>query len=186
MVIDYNREKLMNAIVFFVRNTKHCHTLKLFKLLSFLDFEHYRQTGRPVTNLTYQALPKGPVPCELFETIKSGKGDLFDFIKINEIKDELSGQLLLREIKAKKKFDDKYFTTRELEIMERISLFFKELKAEDMSEFSHDPKMPWTKVFKKGEGTGETIPFELAFSSTPIVKEENTIEPDELEFLKQA
>ncbi|WP_423905919.1 hypothetical protein [Candidatus Spongiihabitans sp.] len=38
----------MNAIAYFSRNTKYCYTIKLFKLLYFLDFEHYRQTGSSV------------------------------------------------------------------------------------------------------------------------------------------
>ena len=51
MFVSRQREKLLNAIVFFVTRTKNCNTIKLFKLLNFLDFEHYRQTGESVTGL---------------------------------------------------------------------------------------------------------------------------------------
>ena len=58
MFVSRDREKLLNAIIYFLRETKHCHTLKLFKLLNFADFEHFRQKGRTITGLEYRA------PCE--------------------------------------------------------------------------------------------------------------------------
>jgi hypothetical protein len=42
MFVSHDREKLINAIVYFLGETNHCHTLKLFKLLNFSDFEHFR------------------------------------------------------------------------------------------------------------------------------------------------
>ena len=186
MKIDYSQEKLGNAIVYFVSNTKHCHTLKLFKLLNFLDFEHYRQSGMPVTKLTYKALPKGPVPTELYTYFNDPTNLIHQYIDINEIKDDADEKVLLREIKPKVKFDSQYFSNRELEIMDRLVLFFNEIQANDMSEFSHDPKQPWRKVYKRGEGEGEIIPLELARDSTPIVKGEETIGEDEMTFLKEA
>ena len=56
MIVTREREKLLNAMVFFCQKTKHCHTLKLFKLLNFLDFEHYRQAGRTVWFVVFIAL----------------------------------------------------------------------------------------------------------------------------------
>ena len=70
MLVTREREKLINAIIYFVNNTKTCGLVKLFKLLSFLDFEHFRQTGRSVTGLDYFAWPWGPVPRDLFFEIK--------------------------------------------------------------------------------------------------------------------
>jgi hypothetical protein len=43
MFVSRDREKLINAIIYFLRETKHCHTLKLFKLLYFADFEHFNR-----------------------------------------------------------------------------------------------------------------------------------------------
>jgi hypothetical protein len=55
MLITYERNKLINAIVYFAQNTQHLGKTKLFKLLYLLDFEHFRQTGRSVTGLDYYA-----------------------------------------------------------------------------------------------------------------------------------
>jgi hypothetical protein len=69
MLVTKERDKLISAIIYFVRSTKHCHTLKIFKLLNFLDFEHFRQTGRTVTGLRYSAWPMGPVPDDFWHEI---------------------------------------------------------------------------------------------------------------------
>jgi len=62
MLISRDREKLVNAIVFFAGNTRYCGKTKLFKLLYLLDFHHFRETGRSVTGLEYRAWKHGPVP----------------------------------------------------------------------------------------------------------------------------
>ena len=48
MLISRDREKLVNAIVFFADNTRYCGKTKLFKLLYLLDLHHFRETGRSV------------------------------------------------------------------------------------------------------------------------------------------
>lgn len=55
MFVSSTREKLINAIVFFAANTRHCGKVKLFKLLYLLDFAHFRETGRSVTGLGTRA-----------------------------------------------------------------------------------------------------------------------------------
>jgi uncharacterized phage-associated protein len=39
------------------------------KLLYFLDFIHFKQTGKCVTGLDYYAWKRGPVPKKLFDEI---------------------------------------------------------------------------------------------------------------------
>src|SRR5438128_1961604 len=117
------REKLLNAIIYFVSRTKRCHTLKLFKLLNFLDFEHFRQTGFGVTGLDYKAWPKGPVPSSLWHEInRGGDEDLRKAVSVVQINDELSEALLRRVITARAPFDKSYFSKRELEIMENLAM----------------------------------------------------------------
>ncbi len=184
LFVNHRREKLLNAIAYFTRNTRRCHTLKLFKLLNFLDFEHYRQTGRSVTGLSYQAFPKGPVPGELLNEIRQKSGKETSDLMVRETFDDMSGEVLRRDFGVPKDFDESYFTPRELEIMERLVLFFDEAGSNDMSAYSHDPKLPWKKIYGKGEGTGCTIPYELALEATPVVHDEPTIEKEEMLMLK--
>src|SRR5580693_8882535 len=99
MIVSRDREKLVNAIVYFLRETNHCHTLKLFKLLNFADFEHFRQTGRTIFNLDYRALPMGPVPTELYDELKQGgRSDLKAVVNLFAVKDEITDELLRRDL----------------------------------------------------------------------------------------
>jgi len=186
MFVSRDREKLLNAIIYFLRETNHCHTLKLFKLLNFADFEHFRQTGRTMFGLEYRALPMGPVPTSLLEEIKrGGENDLNAAIQLFEIRDDITKELRRRDLKPKAAFDKKYFSKREIKILERVAEFFKELKAADMSEFSHMKHLPWTIIYQGGKGTGHLIPPDLALSSDALVHEVPTIPREEMEYRKE-
>lgn len=196
MLVTKERDKLISAIIYFVRSTKHCHTLKLFKLLNFLDFEHFRQTGRTVTGLRYSAWPMGPVPDELWHEIKEGgAADLKAALAIIEddgqpspaalrtVDDEdwdvRRKQYRRRTLNPKRAFDKSIFTKRELMIMDRLSEFFRDFQAEDMKEFSHMKGLPWRRVFQNGAGNRKPIPPELSLESEPIMHEMLTIDEDE-------
>jgi uncharacterized phage-associated protein len=186
MLVSRNREKLINAIVYFLRETNHCHTLKLFKLLNLSDFEHFRQTGRTITGLDYRALPKGPVPTKLFDEIKEGGGnDLKAAVSLIDIKDGITDALLRRDLKPRVEFDKKWFTPRELKILARIAEFFRDLPSEDMSKFSHENKKPWASVYNNGKGTGRLIPPELALDAEPLMPEVPNIEAEELKYRRE-
>jgi uncharacterized phage-associated protein len=179
------REKLLNAIIYFVSNTKRCHTLKLFKLLNFLDFEHFRQTGFGVTGLDYKAWAKGPVPSALWHEInRGGDEDLRKAVTVFPIKDELSDALVKRVITARAPFDASYFSRRELDIMQKLAEIFSEVDGNDMSSISHLRNLPWRKVFKRGEGNRKTIPYELARTSDPIIGSLPTLSDEEYECRK--
>lgn len=186
MFISRDREKLVNAIVYFLRETNHCHTLKLFKLLNFADFEHFRQTGRTITGLDYRALPKGPVPTKLYDEIKrGGDPDLKSAMQLFEVKDEITETLLRRDLKARGQFEKKWFTPRELKILARIAEFFRDLPAEDMSTFSHGNKKPWASIYANGKGTGRLIPPDLIFDAEPLMPEVPRIDPEDLKYRKE-
>jgi uncharacterized phage-associated protein len=186
MIVLRDREKLINAIIYFLRETRHCHTLKLFKLLNFSDFEHFRQTGRTIFGLQYQALPKGPVPTELLDEIERGGGkDLKAAINLTEIRDEITGELKRRDLRPRIAFDKKWFTPRELKVLARIAEFFRDLKADDMSEFSQENKKPWASVYQNGKGQGQVIPPDLVFDAEPLMREVPSIDRDELEYRRE-
>lgn len=186
MFVSRDREKLLNAIIFFLRETYHCHTLKLFKLLNFADFEHFRQTGRTITGLDYKALPKGPVPTKLFDEIKrGGDKDLRATVNLIEVKDGITDALLRRDLKARTQFNQNWFTRRELKILARIAELFRDLPAEDMTKFSHENKKPWASVYDNGKGQGRLIPPDLAFDAEPLMKEVPNIDPEDLKYRRE-
>lgn len=158
----HQREKLVNAIAFFAAHTKHCGLVKSFKLLNLLDFEHYRQTGKSVTGMRYQAMQLGPVPTKKY----------YGYVK--------------HQLSDCKKCDTDWFSPRELTIMKRLVEMFKDAKSKEMIAYSHRPKMPWRKIYGKGEGVKREIPYELALQGKPIVDNEPTIDEDERLILQDA
>jgi uncharacterized phage-associated protein len=186
MFVSREREKLINTIVFFLKNTNHCHTLKLFKLLNLADFEHFRQKGRTITGLQYRALPKGPVPTALLDEFqRGGDKDLKTAVQLFAVKDEITDALLRRDLKPRVEFEKNWFTKRELRIMELVAEFFRDMRAEDMSEFSHGSKKPWASVYAEGKGTGKLIPPEGSLHADPLEHDAPTIDQEELNFRRE-
>jgi len=157
MIITHHREKLINAIIYLVTHTKYCGITKLMKLLYFLDFYHFKQTGKSVTGSDYFAWDKGPVSREVHrELSEKMTPDMEKSIKITEFEDSH-----FLKFSAKKKFDPEYFSERELKILDDLSFIFKDAKAEDMVEITHLKDKPWDKTLKE-KGPLHKINYMLA------------------------
>lgn len=163
MLIDRSREKLINAILYFVENTRNCGKTKLFKLLYLLDFEHYRQIGRSVTGLTYHAWEKGPVPPALDEEIEEPKEDLRERIDITCNPRGYQNTYPTWEIVSKGTLVADYFSQRELGIMEELAKLYRNTTANALIDITH--KMPpWKRTWEEeGRYFGE-ISYDLALS----------------------
>jgi uncharacterized phage-associated protein len=148
MIITHEREKLIDAIIYFVQNTKHCGLVKLFKLLYLLDFIHFRQAGRSVTGLNYCVWPRGPAPRELWHEIKGGpEEDLAQSVGF-ENPDETELKRLTR-IVARRQFDGRYFSKREKVILDKLAFIYLDAKADDMIEVTHLKGHPWETTLKE-------------------------------------
>ena len=115
MLITHNREKLINTIIYFADKVDKCGKVKLFKLLYFLDFEHYKLTGRSVTGLDYYAWKMGPVPVALYDEIESLEPDMAKALRFGEVA-VYGGRGSMLTINPKQAFDDSHFTRRELKL----------------------------------------------------------------------
>lgn len=167
MIITRHREKLINAIIYFAKETEHCGKTKLLKLLYFLDFYHFKQTAKSVTGLEYFAWEQGPVPKELFEELSGNmKADLKDAISLASTED-------FQKIVPKKKFNEDYFTNREKKLLKDLSYVFRDAKAEEMVEVSHLRNEPWDKTLKE-KGPRQKIDYMLS-----IDDEENSLSYNE-------
>ena len=174
-MIDRTNERLIHAMVFFIGKTKHCYKLKLFKLLYFLDFGHFRQAGRSVTGLEYFAWKMGPVPKSLYDKINSpGKLKKFFAFTQERFSDSDFASDKVMRISPKINFDENLFSKRELRIMNHLADLYKNLKAKDMTAISRDRKGPWRKALKEGNRPRQIIPYECALDDSPesISKEE--------------
>lgn len=176
-LVNKELEKRTNAILFFCKNVKYPYKLKIFKLLYFLDFIHFKQTGQSVTDLEYFTFTYGPVPLKFHEEIKTDRipEEIKSCIEIFIEKDNLTGEEKYTRFMPRKKADLTVFTKREQEILQFLAIVFKEAKAEEMSEISHLKNQPWDKTVKE-KGMGQKIDFLLALDEEALVDEDTAKE----------
>lgn len=181
MIITHNREKLINAIIFFAKNTKYCGKTKLCKLLYFLDFEHFKETGRSVTGADYYAWKMGPVPVALYEEIESPEPDMAEKVRFHE-KPAKKGLMLIVEPIAK--FDSSNFSNRERRIMKDLAREYRNYQAEDIVEKTHLVNQPWYKTYIENQAHQQIIPYDLVISEQEKDNMREAID-DRTEFLDQ-
>jgi uncharacterized phage-associated protein len=165
MLISRNRQKLIQAAVYFAANTEGCGKVKLFKLLYLLDFAHFRETGQSVTGLDYVAWKLGPVPIELAQEWEQLEPDMAEAIEI------LPERVIdhVRELVVPKvKFDDSLFTRRELTLMQRIVEQHAQDLSKPMVNVTHEERGPWATIWDNGRGLNDRIPYRLGVAeNTP-------------------
>ena len=159
MLISRDREKLINTVVYFASNTRHCGKVKLFKLLYLLDFNHFRETGRSVTGLDYRAWKMGPVPLELMQEWEELEADMANAVSIVP---ERVIDFIRERVVPKVAFDDSLFTRRELRLMQELSTNFADELTRPLIGFTHENRGPWDKIWDGGRGNNERIPYSLA------------------------
>lgn len=165
MIVTHEREKLINAILFFSKRVRYLGKTKLFKLLYFLDFEHYKQKGRAVTGLEYYAWPMGPVPVDLQNEIEAQQPEDDMSAHLRFHKRPLPGTKnngWMLDVHALADFDPTHFTKRELQIMEELAEEFRDAKAEDIVEATHLENLPWHEIYVTEGRQQDRIPYELA------------------------
>lgn len=156
MIIEHEREKLIEAVKYFAQTTRKLGKVKLFKLLYFLDFTHFRDTGRPVTGLDYFAWKMGPVPKELFEELGQPGADWDGNCAFRTIKTH-KGEMLT--VNALSEFNPSHFSKRELRLMRELSIQFKDADSEHMVEETHLENLPWHQIFEVEGRKQAQIPY---------------------------
>ena len=163
---ERRREKLKNAVLYFVKNDKTVGLSKLMKLLFYLDFRLYRACGESLTGQTYEAWKFGPVPADVWRELHEKQDchlGLKSVVKIvptkEDPRDEATGIKLVALPKAK--FSDTYFTFREIKEMQAVSEMFRGLPAYLVVKASHASNDPWD-VTIKTKGEKSIVNYELA------------------------
>jgi uncharacterized phage-associated protein len=162
MIVSHERDKLIQAIVFFATNTSYCGKIKLIKLLYLLDFEHFRQTGRSVTGMDYRAWKMGPVPFEFYQEFDAPEADLAAAIDV--VPEKVIDHTRERVV-AKIAFDDSHFTKRELRLMQDLASRFRNSLSKPMIDVTHAELGPWETIWDGGRGSNERIPYPLAITA---------------------
>ena len=157
------RQRLLQAVVYFAAHTQACGKIKLFKLLYLLDFEHFGQTGKSATGLDYQAWKFGPVPIELMEEWEELGPDLADLVHIVE---ERLFDYDRQTVKLNRgvQFNAEAFSPRQLRILDELAAQHRDTLSAKMIDVTHAQNGAWDRVWRGGEGAHRAIPYELALS----------------------
>lgn len=169
------RKKLLNAIIYFSGNVKKPSRTKIFKLLYFLDFKHFKETGKSVTNLDYYVFERGPVPKSFYEEVKSDQlpEDFQEGLKLVHFRSETT-QKVGAIFKPRVSPDLSVFSPREQRILKQIALIYLDVDAEMISDISHLKNHPWDKTLET-KGLNARIDYKLA------IDEDSKISPEEAE-----
>ncbi|MDI1253195.1 Panacea domain-containing protein [Thermomonas sp.] len=161
MLHNRNRQKSVQAILYFAHHTAALGKVKLFKLLYLLDFEHFRQTGRSVTGMEYRAWKMGPVPAELVQQWDELDADLAAAIRIVP---EQVIDFWREKVVPLQPFDGEHFTKRELRLLEIIANQHCNALSEKMIDVTHAENGAWATTWAAGEGNDDVIPYVLALA----------------------
>lgn len=159
MLQNRNREKFIQAILYFAHNTSALGKVKLFKLLYLLDFEHFRQTGRSVTGLEYRAWKMGPVPAQLVQQWDALEDDMAAAIRIVP---EQVVDFWREKVVPLQPFNDEHFSKRELRILAGLAAKYAAVLSEKMIDVTHVENGAWAIVWSDGKGNDDIIPYALA------------------------
>lgn len=172
---DFTIYKILNGIKYFVRNTKHVGRTKLFKLLFFWDFLHFKNYGLSITGYQYYTFPFGPVPSELYDQIINDElpAVLQKELKIieDDDEDEFNKYKTFRVVLKNKQINYDWLTPNEVKTLERVTLIFRDATAKEMTEITHLPNSPYDKTIKE-HGMNKPIDYRLAIDKeSPLDKE---------------
>ena len=168
-MIPYQQEKIDNAICFFAKEhysrTRHrLYQTFLYKYLALFEFKYLKSYGVFPLGLTWRAMPKGPVPVELYD--KRHDPCLSNAYAFR--KEQNSNIIVL----PGKSLNLDYFNHREIGIMKNLLEIYAQayVTARLMSDASHEEIQAWRKTWAKNPNG--IIDASLEFSSNLYEKAE--------------
>ncbi len=133
----FNFEKSLQVILYIANKLERKDFHKIFKILYFSDREHLSKYGRVITGDRYIAMNAGPVPSNIYDIIKSVKGDGFfadnahRFTPFFEVR---KGFFL----EPKKEADLDYLSESDVEILDTVLAQCANMSWSEIKDLSHD------------------------------------------------
>lgn len=135
-------DKIGNAIIYLTKKMGPTSKTKILKLLYKLDEISIKDSGIPFFNLDYKAWRFGPVEPNIYIDLSDGPNILSNYIKIED-KD------CMKLISPIKDFDDFEFSDYNIDLMDKFIRRYKDKRAEDLVNLTHEKGSPWWKTAKE-------------------------------------
>lgn len=136
--VSVNKEKIGNLMILLATKIKPLYHTKLIKLLYLIDEAKVKDNGVPLTWLDYKVWQFGPVAPEVY-FLKDGNSVFNTYIDAQK---KENGTLII----PKCKFDDGFFSDRDLEIIAEVLNKYGSMSSESLIEVTHEPNSLWSKT----------------------------------------
>ena len=143
--------RLKNLLLYIIGQMGEVFQTKMNKVLFYIDFLSYRESGMAISGLAYNAIEFGPVP-QRWDRVYSAFDEIVPQPKL--VRDQESTALT-----ASVEPDMACFTEQERAIIDTVCAKMKNLSAHDISALSHN-EPAWQRHLHQTE----TIPYDEAFS----------------------
>ena len=143
--------RLKNVLLYIIGQMGEVFQTKMNKVLFYIDFLSYRESGMAISGLAYNAIEFGPVP-QRWDRVYSAFDEIVPQPKL--VRDQESTALT-----ASVEPDMACFTEQERAIIDTVCAKMKNLSAHDISALSHN-EPAWQRHLHQTE----TIPYDEAFS----------------------
>jgi uncharacterized phage-associated protein len=146
--------KLKSAFLYILNKQRYIDQFHAFKILYFADREHLAKYGRRIIHDTFYAMENGPVPSNLYDTVKFKNGHLekpqfYNAVAFKPILDSFetgSGDTYYY-LSAKELPDLDELSKSDMECLDLSFSKYKDLDMGELSDVSHDTA--WSKAWIK-------------------------------------
>jgi|WetSurMetagenome_2_1015567.scaffolds.fasta_scaffold33933_3 uncharacterized phage-associated protein len=134
--------KLKAVVLYIVNKCSEIDYFHLFKIIYFADRMHYATYGRRIIQDTFCALPKGPVPSQLYDAIKDaiGKQPLENDSNLKLISNSLtsSDETYPFILNATEQPDMDELSKSDINMLDKSIFEYKDIEMQELSDKSHD------------------------------------------------
>jgi len=157
-----NKELIGNLLILLSEQYKPLYHTKLLKLLYLIDEEAVKETGAPVTWMSYCVWQFGPVSEDIYFSKIDGYNKFHEFVKFDHVSEN---KYIVRPISS---FDDSEFSDLDLRIIKDTLKKYGHLNTKQLIEITHSKDSLWETTKKKYgiqfSGQNKTSAITLDFS----------------------
>lgn len=155
MELTLSQEKAFNSLIYFAGCIQPLYLTKALKLLYLADEKAVKETGVPITWLTYKAWRLGPVADEVYNHVKNVESmqQLFEteYLILNKIQVAAAPRHLPEGLTLKviHTFDDSRFSDYEVEVLEAVIKEYGKFTSEQLVDILHQEGSLWHQAVEK-------------------------------------